>query len=151
MLNKVKKFRDFVGATISSREELKLVNVENIRKYRDERCYSQEYVANQLGIGQSAFQKIEAGDVKVSSERLAQIAEILGKPVSLFLSNNQNTQTIISQTVTVNTNEWHLIKKAVLQQEKLITALEEKLSMKQEEIDMLQHRLKTSNKNEGAL
>lgn len=57
----------------------------DIRKYRDEKCYTQEYMAEQLGIGQSAYYKIDSGIAKVTLERLNDIANILEKTLELFL------------------------------------------------------------------
>ncbi|MEJ5993087.1 helix-turn-helix transcriptional regulator [Pedobacter sp. Du54] len=65
-----------------------------MRKYRDEKCLTQSYMANELGIGQSAYQKIEAGESKVSIERLKQIADILGKPLEVFLNKEQDNRSL---------------------------------------------------------
>jgi transcriptional regulator with XRE-family HTH domain len=48
-----------------------------IRRIRLEKSFSQEYVANELGITQSQYGKIENGLVKLSYERLQSIAKIL--------------------------------------------------------------------------
>jgi transcriptional regulator with XRE-family HTH domain len=55
---------------------------DSIRKYRDKIRYSQEYMAHQLGIKQSAYSDIENGKVKMKIEVMERIAEIL--EVSLF-------------------------------------------------------------------
>lgn len=48
----------------------------NIRKQREELNFSQEYMADSLGIVQSSYAKIEKGHAKLSVERLIKIAEI---------------------------------------------------------------------------
>ena len=69
----------------------------DIRQARDEKCYSQAYMANQLGITQSAYYKIEAGAVKITIDRLEQIAEILGKPIAAFIQKEKyNVYVLIS-------------------------------------------------------
>ncbi|WAC42684.1 helix-turn-helix domain-containing protein [Pedobacter sp. SL55] len=60
-----------------------------MRRYRDERCLSQEYMASKLGISQSTYQKIETGRVNVTKERLIEIANILGKEMEDFLPNSR--------------------------------------------------------------
>jgi len=50
----------------------------NIRRKREIRNYTQEYVAYKLNISQNAFSKIELGHTRITVERLLQIAEILG-------------------------------------------------------------------------
>lgn len=50
----------------------------NIRKIREHRNYTQEYLAVKLHISQNAYSKIELGYTRITVERLFQIAEILG-------------------------------------------------------------------------
>ncbi|SFC67501.1 Helix-turn-helix domain-containing protein [Parapedobacter composti] len=49
----------------------------NIRKVREYRNYTQDYVARKIGISQNAYSKLELGVHKLSLERLFQIAEVL--------------------------------------------------------------------------
>ncbi|HWZ36644.1 MAG TPA: helix-turn-helix transcriptional regulator [Mucilaginibacter sp.] len=48
-----------------------------IRSKREEKNYTQEYLAYKLDISQNAYSKIELGYTKITVERLFQIAEIL--------------------------------------------------------------------------
>ena len=50
---------------------------ENIRKVREYRNYTQEYLAAKLCISQNAYSKIELGYTKITVDRLLHIAEIL--------------------------------------------------------------------------
>ena len=50
---------------------------DNIRKMREYRNYTQEYVAARLGISQNAYSKIELGYTKITVERLCWIALVL--------------------------------------------------------------------------
>lgn len=57
---------------------LKTKNVaRNIRKIREYRDYTQDYLAAKLKISQNAYSKIELGYSKLTIERLFQVAEIL--------------------------------------------------------------------------
>ena len=49
----------------------------NIRRVREYRNYTQDYVAGKIGISQNAYSKLELGFHKLSLERLFQIAEVL--------------------------------------------------------------------------
>jgi transcriptional regulator with XRE-family HTH domain len=51
--------------------------VANIRKIREFRNYTQEYLAVKLHISQNAYSKIELGYSSITLVRLIQIAEIL--------------------------------------------------------------------------
>jgi transcriptional regulator with XRE-family HTH domain len=58
------------------KNKIKTVAV-NIRKIREFRNYTQEYLALKLNISQNAYSKIELGYTKITLERLFQIAQIL--------------------------------------------------------------------------
>jgi transcriptional regulator with XRE-family HTH domain len=58
--------------------DLKIKNVaRNIRKIREYRNYTQEYLAAKLRISQNAYSKIELGHTKITIDRLFRIADIL--------------------------------------------------------------------------
>ncbi len=50
---------------------------ENIRFIREQLGYSQEYVANQLGITQQSYSNIEKNPEKATLKRLKEVARIL--------------------------------------------------------------------------
>jgi transcriptional regulator with XRE-family HTH domain len=57
----------------------------NIRKIRESKDYTQDYLAIKLSISQNAYSKIELGYTKITVERLFQIAQILEvNPVDLI-------------------------------------------------------------------
>lgn len=49
----------------------------NIRRAREYRNYTQEYLAYKLSISQNAYSKIELGHTKLTVDRLFQIADVL--------------------------------------------------------------------------
>lgn len=55
-----------------------------IRKARQDKGYSQDYVSSQLGITLSAFSKIERGLTDPSLSRMKQIAEVLEVDLSVI-------------------------------------------------------------------
>lgn len=50
---------------------------ETIKRLRKEKGYSQEYVAEKLGLSQNAYSKIELGYSGISIKKLFQFAELL--------------------------------------------------------------------------
>jgi len=50
---------------------------ERIREYREQRKFSQEYLAAQLGMSQNAYSRIELGQAKIQVDRILKIAELL--------------------------------------------------------------------------
>ncbi|MEM9982038.1 MAG: helix-turn-helix transcriptional regulator [Bacteroidota bacterium] len=69
---------------------------DNIRKHRLRLDYSQEFVAEKLGISQNAYSKIEANQTKsFTIERLEQLAELFETTVASLLG--------IEKQITINT------------------------------------------------
>lgn len=78
---------------------LKTRNVAvNVRKLREFRAYTQDYLAAKLKISQNAYSKIELGYSKLTLERLFQIASILEiDPSHLMTSSPTDLLNIISK------------------------------------------------------
>ncbi|HQO90636.1 MAG TPA: helix-turn-helix transcriptional regulator [Chitinophagales bacterium] len=64
--------------------------LHNIRKTREQKSYTQEYLASQLGIDTKSYSNIENGVSKLSVERLIKIADILEATPESFLNPSQN-------------------------------------------------------------
>lgn len=62
----------------------------NIRKVREFRNYTQDYLAAKLEISQNAYSKIELGYTKITLDRLFHIALILDVEVTQLLYFNQD-------------------------------------------------------------
>ena len=61
----------------------------NIRKIRESKDFTQDYLAMKLSISQNAYSKIELGYTKITVERLFQIAQILEvNPVYLISADD---------------------------------------------------------------
>ncbi|WP_129716920.1 helix-turn-helix domain-containing protein [Pedobacter sp. SYP-B3415] len=58
----------------------------NIRKIREFRNYTQDYLAAKLEISQNAYSKVELGYSKLTLERLFHIAEILEVDIIQLIS-----------------------------------------------------------------
>ena len=61
---------------------------ENIRKVRELRNYTQEYMADQMGLSISGYGKIERSDSDISLSRITQIAAILNVSRAKLLEFN---------------------------------------------------------------
>ena len=60
---------------------------QKLKKFREFKNYSQEYIAEKLGITQNAYSRIETNQTKLTTERLRQLADILEIPVSDLISD----------------------------------------------------------------
>lgn len=58
---------------------------EKIKTIRELRGFSQQHMANELGIAQNSYSKIETGQTKLTADTLKKIADLLGvSPVDIL-------------------------------------------------------------------
>lgn len=57
-----------------------------LRRIREFRNYTQEYMAGKLDVSQNAYSKIENGITPITTDRLEQLAKILDVPVDSVLN-----------------------------------------------------------------
>lgn len=62
-----------------------MIDCETIRELREERHWTQEQMAEKLGISRNGYAKIERGESMPNLERLDKIADILGVKLSELL------------------------------------------------------------------
>ena len=112
----------------------------NIRKLREKKGFSQEFVADKLGINQSTYGKLERDISNVTLDRLFKIADVLEEDITTVLDigkkniiNNCNTQGN-GYVETINNDHKTMI-------EELKAAYEKMLAIKNEQIDLLKSLL----------
>ncbi len=106
-----------------------LNNIKNIRELKN---YTQEYVAGQLGLTQSGYNKIEKGKTILGNNRLLKIAAVLEVSVDDII----NFQSSISfKTEVEKTQEIEAIVKLNKIYQKKIKLLEKALEDKTNELD----------------
>ena len=115
----------------------------NIRKFREKKGFSQEYVAEKLGINQSTYGKLERDMSNITLGRLFKIADVLEEDITTLLDigkknifTNQTNQGN-GYVETIN-NDF----KAMIEEIKL--AYEKMLMMKDEQIVILKSFLEKS-------
>jgi transcriptional regulator with XRE-family HTH domain len=69
-----------------------------IRKLREAKDFTQEYMANKIGVSQNAFSKLESGETKLSTDRLKQIAKVLEVSEDVLLNEDFNIFNIYNNT-----------------------------------------------------
>ncbi len=74
---------------------------DRIKKLREGKNYTQEYIAGKLSISQNTYSKLESGTIKLTTDRLNKIADILQVPVEELLTG---------ETQTFNFNNSHVEK-----------------------------------------
>ena len=102
---------------------------KNIRKYREIKGFSQDYMAHQLDINQASYAKIENNSTKLTVDRLFAISKLLGTDIIDLM--DLKTQTIYNQTENENTfgkiEHFYQDNKEVY--EKLLQAKDEQIAL----------------------
>lgn len=119
-----------------------MINVETIRELREQNDWTQEQMAEKLGITRNGYAKIERGESMPNLERLNDIATLFGVEITELLDNKNFICQIIdnnSNTINYNSNQ-----NLIAQIEKLQLSLsykDELLSQKDKEIELLRKLL----------
>lgn len=110
---------------------------KNIRKYRELKGFSQEYMANQLDINQASYAKIENNSTKITIDRLFAISKLLEAEITDLM--DLKTETVFNQKNNDTANAYgkiehfHNENKEVY--EKLIKAKDEQIAFLKDLLD----------------
>jgi transcriptional regulator with XRE-family HTH domain len=101
---------------------------QRIRKIRENKEYTQEYVANKLDISQNTYSKIESGNIKLTIDRIGELSKILDIPIEDLLSDE-------SKIFNLNNNHIEKFYIENLQEENkgLVQSLKDQVKYLQEE------------------
>jgi len=128
------------------KEEIKLNLGNKIKMLREIKGFSQEALAHEIGISQQAFQKIEAGETKISVERAARIAKSLELELeSLINFQPANYLNNCTQSGVMYTYNNYLPDKLIEQLEKQVAQLSTDLQYYQEQNAKLLEMLNKAN------
>lgn len=64
--------------------------IQNIKRIREQKGISQDYMAMELGISQSTYTKLERGEVNLYVDRLLKIAKVLNVGLARIFDENAN-------------------------------------------------------------
>lgn len=117
---------------------------QRIRRFREKKGFSQDYMALELEISQASYARLENGDTQLSVERLMQIAKILQvhfsqlvgeEPQNVFhQQNNSGPSGYFEKIENLYTENSKTI-------EKLLESKDETIAQLQKEIDFLRNLL----------
>lgn len=115
---------------------------DNIRKFREQKQWSQEYMAEQLGLSKNGYAKIERGESRPSLDRLEQITAVFGIGMTDLFSDERQSICLINENSQHSSNYYHSDNALILENEKLKLALthkDELLTQKDEQIALLKN------------
>ena len=96
-----------------------------LKQLRELKNYTQEYMAQQLGLSTRAYSKIETGETQLTINRLNEISSILGiDPIEALGFDHQNVFNNCTQEGNIGINHINLPDKLIEQYEKRIEQLE---------------------------
>ena len=116
---------------------------KNIKKYRELKGFSQEYMAHQLSVNQSTYAKMENSSTKITIDKLFSVAKLLETDVSEIL--DLKNQTIYNQDLKDNAighqqiENLHQENKEVYQE--LLKAKDEQIALLKEQIIFYKSKL----------
>ena len=64
---------------------------QKVRRIREEKQWTQEFIANKLEISQNTYSKIESGSIKLTIDRISELSKILDVPIEDMLSDDTKT------------------------------------------------------------
>ncbi len=111
---------------------------KNIKKHRELKGYSQEYMAHELKISQPSYAKIENDSTQITVDRLSNISKILDVDIIELLDLNK--QTIYNQSFSDYSQNQNFQEIHNLHQENK-EIFKELLKAKDEQIELLKEQL----------
>ena len=109
---------------------------KNIKKYRELKGFSQEYMAHQLSVNQSTYAKMENSSTKITIDKLFSVAKLLETDVSEIL--DLKNQTIFNQTDNETANAFGKVEHYYQENKEVYQEL---LKAKDEQIKLLKELL----------
>ena len=91
-----------------------------IKKIREFRNFTQQYLADKLDISQNAYSKIENGTTKLTIDRLEQVAKLLDVPMDSLLSSEKQVLNVENNSINkfyAHIENLHEENKEILQQQ----------------------------------
>lgn len=112
---------------------------QKVKKYREALNYSQEFVANELGISQPAYVKIEKGTTRINLKRLLKLSDILQVEPQELLEGSKTINQLHNSNAYGFVENLYQDNKEIYQ--KLIQQLETENSRLHNENEVLKERL----------
>jgi transcriptional regulator with XRE-family HTH domain len=115
---------------------------KNIRKIRELKGLSQENIAHEIGFSQANYSKLERGEIKLTTDVLQKIIEVLGVSLETLLSFDESYIFNHCQNCTGNNGNYN-----ISQNEKYHELFQSLLKSKDDQIERL---LSIIEKNKGS-
>lgn len=118
---------------------MEIIIGKKIRKLREIKGYTQDYMANKLQISQRAYSKLERNEQKISFDRLQSISNILEiNPIELLQFDEQMVFNHCKQSGKINTINNHTSQEVISSLNDIIKEQQKTIAFLQKQIERLQ-------------
>lgn len=107
---------------------------ERVKTIREQKRYSQEHIAHELGLSQSQYSRRENGEIKFDADEILQVSKILDTKISELFGEETNF-------FSIHTQKGGVFGQFVTIPDKLIELYEKRLADKDEIIRILKKKL----------
>lgn len=109
---------------------------QKVKKLRELRNYTQHYMAQEMGVTQSAYSKMELGESEITYSKLERISEILGVAVEEIAAFNEQ---MIFNIMHNQTGNGFVVNKGMSDQERKL--YEDQIQLLKEQNEYLKRML----------
>lgn len=117
-----------------------------IRKLREEKRWSQEEMANRVGMSKNGYAKMERGESRPSLDRLEKITQVLGIEMTELFNEDKKSVVLISENSQNSANYYSSDQQLIAEVERLKLELSYKdiiIAQKDEQIALLRQLANT--------
>lgn len=117
-----------------------------IRKLREEKRWSQEEMANRVGMSKNGYAKVERGESRPSLDRLEKITQVLGIEMTELFNENKKSVVLINENSQNSANYYSSDQQLIAEVERLKLELSYKdiiIAQKDEQIALLRQLANT--------
>lgn len=107
---------------------------ERVKNIREEKRFSQDFIAHELGLSQSQYSRRESGEIKFNADEVLNLSKVLATHISdlygepaLTFNNNTQQGGVFGQYVTIPDKLIEQYEKRLQEKDELITLLKKQL------------------------
>ena len=114
---------------------------QKIKKIRELRSYTQEYMAEQLGMSQTGYGNIERDETDISLKRMKQISEILGIKLQELFGFDEKAALLVGTAINNSTGQSGVVFNNNENFERERKLYEEQVLLLKDQVNMLKEEI----------
>ena len=109
---------------------------------RHKMAYTQDYVADQLGVAQSTYSRFESDEVQPKCDLLPKIAKLYNVPIQELFSSSEGGYVNISQYSDQSFSAYQVYQDSQQHIEKLLASKDEIIALLRAQVDLLNEEIR---------